>query len=508
MVKRVGRRIGALAADALLMAVSAAFALILSATSEHAAHDLTVTWPYVAASFAFALLVFPTFGLDRTFWRYSGAGDHRQLLIAALLCPVLAFGCLQLMKVSAHFEIALVALHTVIGTALLVGIRTLYRNLRGWRLWRRIRLRSKQAAVSDHTRANIIVVGFGAVAEALLRSIDEHRATHIRVIGLLDHKNRHVGRIVGRYSVLGRPEDAKAIVEDLRVRGVRVDRVVVTCTFRSLSLDAQVALKNLAKEAGIELQMLAERLGLDLPEARESSMILPRREALRFTLEQERIPGATKLWFWCSKRTVDVGLSVVLLVLLAPALAFAALTIMVTMGRPVVFWQERPGLAGVPFRLFKLRTMQSALDRTGRRLADRERVTRIGSFLRRMRIDELPQLINILRGDMSFIGPRPLLSQDQDLSDAARLLVRPGLTGWAQVTGGRNISRTDKSALDVWYVKNACWLLDLKIAVCTIPIILFGDKVNKRSIQRAWKELKETGIANEFAENPHLKSGA
>jgi lipopolysaccharide/colanic/teichoic acid biosynthesis glycosyltransferase len=130
----------------------------------------------------------------------------------------------------------------------------------------------------------------------------------------------------------------------------------------------------------------------------------------------------------------------------------------------------------------------------GRRLPDTHRMSKAGKFMRRTRLDELPQLINILRGDMSFVGPRPLLPQDQPKACAARLLVRPGLTGWAQVVGGRDISPEDKAALDFWYVRKAGLLLDLGIIARTVPFILFGERISGSLIERARRELTESGI--------------
>jgi lipopolysaccharide/colanic/teichoic acid biosynthesis glycosyltransferase len=130
-------------------------------------------------------------------------------------------------------------------------------------------------------------------------------------------------------------------------------------------------------------------------------------------------------------------------------------------------------------------------------LADEERASRIGLFLRRTRLDELPQLLNILRGDMSFIGPRPLLSCEQDAAFRARLLVRPGLSGWAQVVGGRTISAEDKAALDVWYVRNASLSLDAAIVLRTIPMIFFGDAISENLIDHAWRDLRRAGILKE-----------
>ena len=138
--------------------------------------------------------------------------------------------------------------------------------------------------------------------------------------------------------------------------------------------------------------------------------------------------------------------------------------------------------------------MAAPYDVDGRKLSDDERVSRIGIFLRRTRLDELPQLINILRGDMSFVGPRPLLPRDQDNAYRARLLVRPGLTGWAQVVGGRAISAEDKAALDIWYVRNASLALDAKILVKTVPLVIFGETISRKLIENAWADLRSAGV--------------
>jgi lipopolysaccharide/colanic/teichoic acid biosynthesis glycosyltransferase len=135
--------------------------------------------------------------------------------------------------------------------------------------------------------------------------------------------------------------------------------------------------------------------------------------------------------------------------------------------------------------------MGAAHDASGRRRSDAERVSALGHLLRRTRLDELPQLFSILLGHMSFVGPRPLLPVDQPAGHSARLLVRPGLTGWAQIKGGRIISAEDKAALDVWYVRNASLALDLRILLGTIPMVLFGERVAEDAIAQAWRELKE-----------------
>jgi len=121
-------------------------------------------------------------------------------------------------------------------------------------------------------------------------------------------------------------------------------------------------------------------------------------------------------------------------------------------------------------------------------------VSVIGAFLRRTRLDELPQLLSILTGEMSFVGPRPLLPADQPAGYSARLLVRPGLTGWAQIKGGRAIGAADKAALDVWYVCNMSLALDLRILLATVPMVVFGERVTEAAIVQAWLDLQAAGV--------------
>src|SRR5262249_59033453 len=133
--------------------------------------------------------------------------------------------------------------------------------------------------------------------------------------------------------------------------------------------------------------------------------------------------------------------------------------------------------------------MAAAHDVDGTRIADSERSSIIGRLLRRTRFDELPQLYNVLIGEMSFVGPRPLLPHDQPEGDTTRLLVRPGITGWAQDNGGRHISAADKSALDVWYLKNASLWLDVKILLQTVAMLIAGERRNSGAIRSACEEL-------------------
>lgn len=166
------------------------------------------------------------------------------------------------------------------------------------------------------------------------------------------------------------------------------------------------------------------------------------------------------------KRTIDLVAAMLLFALLSPVIAVTAAVIAWRMGFPVLFRQQRPGLHGRPFILLKFRTMMNALDADGQPLPDGARLTSLGRFLRRASLDELPQLINVIRGDMSLVGPRPLLMEYLPLyspEQARRHEVRPGITGWAQVNGRNAITWEEKFRLDVWYVDHRSFLLDLKI---------------------------------------------
>jgi sugar transferase EpsL len=188
--------------------------------------------------------------------------------------------------------------------------------------------------------------------------------------------------------------------------------------------------------------------------------------------DTEQMSGRkTTLYLQHGKRLLDVLLVVPALLSLSPILAMMALLVRVKLGWPVLFRQVRPGVHGQPFALYKFRTMTGARDNSGRLLPDGQRLVPFGRFLRSTSLDELPELWNVLRGDMSLVGPRPLLTQYLDRytpEQARRHDVRPGLTGWAQVHGRNAIGWEEKFALDVWYVDHVSLRLDLQILFQTI----------------------------------------
>lgn len=182
-----------------------------------------------------------------------------------------------------------------------------------------------------------------------------------------------------------------------------------------------------------------------------------------------------------AKRWMDFTVSLVAAIVFGPLVAIVAILVWLRLGRPVLFRQERAGLGGKPFGLYKFRSMNDSQDDTGSSLSDAERLTPFGEFIRGASLDELPQLWNVIRGDMSLVGPRPLLVRYLDRynqNQARRHDVRPGLTGWAQIQGRNSLSWEEKFEHDVWYVENISLGLDTRILLATIPRLWRSDDVS------------------------------
>jgi len=183
------------------------------------------------------------------------------------------------------------------------------------------------------------------------------------------------------------------------------------------------------------------------------------------------------------KRFFDFTVAFISLLLLWPVIAVVYLLILVKMGKPVLFVQLRPGLNAKPFYIYKFRTMLLTKDENNVLLPDNARMTTLGNVLRKFSLDELPQLINVLKGDLSLVGPRPLLMEYLPLyspEQARRHRVRPGITGWAQVNGRNAISWNEKFKLDVWYVDNQSCMLDVKILLLTVKKVFMREDISAK----------------------------
>jgi lipopolysaccharide/colanic/teichoic acid biosynthesis glycosyltransferase len=207
---------------------------------------------------------------------------------------------------------------------------------------------------------------------------------------------------------------------------------------------------------------------------------------LRANVSQEQLGSKKRQdpqrgWQWLIKRALDVAAATLGIILLSPVLLAAILLIRITMGKPILFRQVRPGKYACPFTLMKFRTMNDARDGEGRLLSDAQRVTKPGRWLRTCSVDELPQLWNVMRGNMSLVGPRPLLMEYLDrytAEQARRHEVLPGITGWAQINGRNALSWDEKFVLDVWYVDHWSLALDLKILAKTVWRVLTREGIS------------------------------
>ena len=185
------------------------------------------------------------------------------------------------------------------------------------------------------------------------------------------------------------------------------------------------------------------------------------------------------------KRIFDVVSSLIFLFLLLPIMVFIALLVYLNIGKPILFRQTRPGLNSSPFNIIKFTTMTNIFDEKGNLLDDEKRLTNFGKFLRSTSLDELPELWNVLKGDMSFVGPRPLLMEYLPLYSPLQLRrheVRPGITGWAQINGRNAISWDEKFILDIWYVDNISFWLDIKILLITFKKVIMRKDISNEGM--------------------------
>ena len=476
-----------LSIDLLLIAIATVAALALRENLEVSPQKFFDLLPYLVMTLGVSVPILVLAGLNRTLWRFSSFEDYLWVVGAAVTIVVLAVGVGFAFNRLDGVARSLPILQAVLVACTLVGVRIAMR-LRHVRRTRRPLV--TPVWTTTQQQEAVLVVGLNAVTELFLKSVQEFAGERVKVAGLLGRGERHRGRLLRLCPVLGLPEEIDRILAELEVRGVMIQRIVVTTTFDGLSPAAQDALLRIERTSDITLDFFGERVlhngGGRGPEGTQADRDAAQR--LTQALDAELAALASRPYFRC-KRVLDVILAAVLLVCLAPITLVLGIILSMSIGVPPFFWQQRPGWMGKPFRLFKFRTMGAAHDEYGNRVSDAERTPGIGRFIRRTRLDELPQLYNILIGEMSFVGPRPLLPVDQSPGSELRLALRPGLTGWAQIKGGRELSASDKAALDIWYVRHASLAVDLKILAGTVSTLVFGESRDDHAILIARQEL-------------------
>lgn len=435
--------------DAGWALASSVIALWLGNSLMLAQHDWQAIMIYCGLSTGFAVVAFIAFGLRNTLTQHFSAHEVLDIAEAVLFAELLAYGVLFTLTRLDGIARSTPMYHGALLLGGLVFIRILTRGRGG----------ERRASDQQLRRDRIIIIGANRLAASFISMVRAYAPNQQAVVAVLDEKSGAVGRSLSGVQVLGTPQELDAIVREFAVHGVHIDRVIFAGDADLLSSAALHDVERVCKKRQLEISYLPRMLGLT-----EQARFGPEVAAVIDAAPQQR-------FFFRLKRSIDILGALALLVLLLPLFALATVLVVIDVGAPVLFWQERSGRRGQPFLIYKYRTLRAPFDSKGNPMVGDRQPSVIGQFLRTTRIDELPQLINVLFGDMSLVGPRPLLPEDQPSNTALRLSVRPGITGWAQVHGAKLVSKEDKEKFDEWYVRNASLWIDTKIALMTLRIL-------------------------------------
>jgi lipopolysaccharide/colanic/teichoic acid biosynthesis glycosyltransferase len=440
---------------------------------------------YCGVAFLGSLLVFQWFQTSSPISRFYSIRDAFELIKAcvliAALSAVVAFVLTRLDEAPRSIPI----LHFMLLASGLLGGRILLRLRESRRESRRPNATKKV----DH----ILIIQASRLAWFFSKMVEELAPGGYQIVAILDERPKLKHRSLNGYPIIGAPTDLEKVIADYAMHGVRIDKVVLAAQPEDLSAIVWDEVSRVCRNLHIGLEVLPERLMLEQPPGSEDTAISsPPTEASAVT--ENSLPLSLDRPFWKIKRGIDFMVALSLVILMSPiALVICALALL-DVGIPIVFWQRRIGRNGAPLYLYKFRTLQTPFDRRTKERREVQQVSSFGRFLRATRLDELPQLWSVLSGDMSLIGPRPLLPVDQPQGLSLRLTVRPGVTGWAQVCGGRLISVEEKNALDEWYICHASLRLEMVIVGCTLRTFLTGDQRDERAISAALLE-RSTGDA-------------
>ncbi|WP_245291638.1 sugar transferase [Methylosinus sp. R-45379] len=328
------------------------------------------------------------------------------------------------------------------------------------------------SAEAEAELRRVIVVGVDRFASAAIKLTDYLRPRTTQIVAALDARPALLGRKIAGVSIVGDPSDIGAVIDEYAVHGVEVDEVWRAEDMTFLPADLLATVEAQCAARGVPIHCITEAWNfIAAPPAAAQEL---------GAIETFETPAYFK-----AKRVIDICAASLLLVAAFPLAICVAYVVFIDVGAPILFWQQRIGKNGQKFLLYKFRTYRAPFDDKGRPAPEEQRLSRIGRIIRSSRLDEIPQLYNVIAGQMSLIGPRPLLPQDQPEDPGPRLSVRPGVTGWAQINGGAIVTPEEKNALDLWYIKHAGPRLDLDIVIGTLLVALGGEKLNGRAVEHA-----------------------
>lgn len=454
--------------DVMMMTLSPALALFLRDNTYLQINHIGHLLAYTAISIAATLPCLYYFGVNRIASGYFAASDGAKILKAVfagiLLTLLIGFSMTRLITLPRSLPV----IHFLVLAGGLIAGRVITAQ-------RAQRAGSTAAAGASQGIANILVVGANRHAFHFASLLEAIGPASKRVIGFLSEDRRLLNHSLGGREILGDIGDLPRLVDEFADHGMEISEIVIAIRRTSLSAEALAAICDTAAVHGIRTVLLEDMLGVQdavphHPPQTESG-------AAGMTV------APLNSFYWRAKRLFDLVAAILGFAILLPVFALISLAVLWDCGRPLTFWQQRTGRYGRKFFVYKFRTMRPRFVTGGREVDPSLRISAVGAFLRRTHLDELPQLFNVVRGDMALVGPRPLLSADQPEAASRRLSIRPGLTGWAQINDGAGLGAFAKGQLDDWYVSHASLALDLKIIAATIIGVLrhaFGSKASAR----------------------------
>ena len=404
------------------------------------------------------LLMVIAFHLGKSLHDHLSAREVRSVVAASLAATALtAVAAFSLDRLN-YVPRSLPLIQLLVLCSLMLGGRALAMRRRGFAGGR-----VKNYSLESHT----LLVGANDFAFSYLKMLDAFDVDRTNIVAILDRNPRLFGRALLSHPIIGPPSAIARVVREYKVHGVDITRVLICENRPKEREDGEIA--EYCDSAGVAPSYLSDVVGFELGEP----------------VQQDEESAGERNNYQFLKRAFDLSASAAIAIAISPVAMLIALGILIDLGWPIIFWQKRLGYRGRPFLIYKFRTLHAPYDRLGNFVEESQRASRFGSFLRRLRLDELPQLWNVFTGDMSFVGPRPLLPIDQPKGSQLRLQMRPGVTGWAQINGGRQIAAEEKGVLDEWYVRNASVWLDIRIILRTVGTVLFGDRYRVSHVAEA-----------------------
>ena len=456
LTSRSGSRIYVSMWDLFWALISPVLALYLRDADIVFRADWTAIGYYWSLSAGFALLAFFALRLQDGMTRLFSVHEALDIAEAVLFAELMTCGALFTLTRLEGIPRSMPLIH---GLVLLTGLVAA-------RLVLRIAHAEDSQSQDYHCRRErIILIGANRLASSYIQLLKAYAPQRQPVIAVLDDHAAMTGRAIAGVQVFGAPYELDSIITEFANHGVGTDRVVIAGEADFLSPSVLHEVERICQKRQIELCFLPRMMGIT--EWKASEAVVPAKPV-------QAEPCFAVPSFFRIKRCIDVVGSLIMIVLLLPLFMVAGLLVLFDVGPPVLFWQERLGWKGRSFLIYKFRTLRAPFDADGKPSLLGREPSAIGQCLRATRIDELPQLLNVLLGDMSLIGPRPLLPQDQPSNTSIRLSVRPGITGWAQVNGAKLVTKEEKEKLDEWYIRRASLRMDLQILSLTLRLMLRG----------------------------------